>query len=147
MAKRRSINSRAKRVEVSVQQYLWPNTTFAGNSKRPAFEDQDVCGMDYQGDFWWGEVKNYSRETINNLGGTWKALEGALEQANNAIDRNKHVWQQYTEKRPKAFAVLWEKGSRDDNKRLVMLEHIGMLIVIKLTDFKKKFIDYGTELC
>ncbi len=141
MSKRRSINSRAKKAEVNVQQFLWPGSEFAGNAKRPALEDQDLCGQDWKEQWWWGEVKNDSNETIKAKGGVWCDLYDAFCQAEDAIRRNENVWGGYTPTKPIPFAVLWPKNSRKPEQRLVMLEVFGLLVIITLDSFKDKFIN------
>jgi len=148
MAKRTTVGARAKGIERTVQQLLWPGTVFAGHAKRPALEDQDVCGLGCDDWPWWGEVKNYGQATIRDGGGTWAVLEKALEQAGKAILRNVQVWPTDgagLPVRPKPFAVLWPSGSRREDQRLAMCEYAGARVVMPLHQFKRLFVDGPSE--
>ena len=135
MAKRRSIQKRAKGVEVKVQQYLWPDSFFAGNAKRPAHESQDVCGPSSFGEYLWGEVKN------NNIakGGLYSILDGAYEQCVAAIERDSEIC---VNKIPVPFSVIWPVGSRSWGQRLVLFKppDYKLRIILTLEQFKENYI-------
>lgn len=132
MAKRRSIIARAKKAEREVQQYLFPGTTFAGHAKRPALEDEDLRGLDYDGTLWWGECKALEAKTTQGRGGPWAVLEDAYNQCCEAIERNPHEGQV-----PRPFAVLRAKGTQlESPQNLVMYKTRGRIVIIRLTDFK-----------
>ena len=114
MGNKSSVLKRAKRVERKVQQYLWPGSAFTGGAKRPALEREDVRGKDRRGQEWWGEVKNLSQTQIAEHGGPWAVLERALLQVEAAIESQLA--------RARTFAVLWPKGARREDQRLVMFE-------------------------
>lgn len=155
VAKRQSINARAKKVERVVQQFLWEGTKFAGNAKRPALEDEDLRGWDREGYPVYGECKNYSCEAIGKRG-AWVILAEAYQQCQDAIDRNEHDWPKIpsiwgnpagisptplTAVRPWAFSVLWPVGSSKDEQRLVMWEYSGEMVIVPLVMFKIIAID------
>lgn len=157
MAKKQSINARAKSVERKTQQFLWPGTKFAGNAKRPALEDEDLRGDGADGWPLWGEVKNYSCETIGKRG-AWVILAEAYQQCCEAIERNRQDWPKYQKctypndrvdmqhGRPLPFSVLWPVGSSKDEQRLVMYEVMpGERMILTLVQFKRLFIDRTTE--
>lgn len=136
MASRVSIKNRAKAWERKIQQYLWEGSSFAGHAKRPALEDQDVCGLDSVGNLWWGEVKNRSVAYVNQIG-TWTILNKAFEQCEEAIKRNKV--------NATPFAVLCPSNSTIlSPKVLVMLELQDngrtQKCLIPLKTFKERFI-------
>lgn len=144
--------ARAKRVEREVQQYLWPGTRFAGGAKRPALEQCDLRGEDADGWPLWGEVKSYSVATMLSEGGPYAVLAAAYDQAQRAIEANPQDWPYvedyfadvYTlrEARPRPFAVLWPKGARRDDQKLVMYELPGYGVgVITLAEFKARIVD------
>lgn len=142
--------ARAKRVEREVQQYLWPGTRFAGGAKRPALEQCDLRGEDADGWPLWGEVKSYSAATMLQAGGPYAVLAAAYEQAQQAIEANRQDWPfglvggaGFTEQaRPRPFAVLWPKGARRDDQKLVMYELPGYGVgVITLAEFKARIVD------
>lgn len=137
LSKRTNINARAKKIEREVQQYLWPGSCFAGGAKRPALEQEDVRGDDCNGRPLWGEVKNWDAKTIAGEGGHYSVLRKAYNQATGAIESNP---QDYTV-RPKAFSVLWPKGSRKPEQKLAMVEVSGELIVMTLEQFKRTVVD------
>jgi hypothetical protein len=152
--------ARAKAVERTVQQYLWPGTRFAGGAKRPALEQCDLRGEDADGWPLWGEVKSYSVATMLSEGGPYAVLAAAYEQAQRAIEANRQDWPQGHREalgckvaiggpaywnsplRPRPFAVLWPKGSRRDDQKLVMYELPGWGVgVITLAEFKQRIVD------
>ena len=112
MGNKSSVLKRAKGVERKVQQYLWPGSAFIGGAKRPALEREDVRGKDRRGQEWWGEVKNLSQTQIAEHGGPWAVLERALLQVEAAIESELA--------RARAFAVLWPKGAKRGDQKLVM---------------------------
>ena len=142
--------ARAKRVEREVQQYLWPGSRFAGGAKRPALEQCDLRGEDADGWPLWGEVKSYSVATMLSEGGPYAVLAAAYEQAERAIEANPQDWpfevwdggDGWEPARPRPFAVLWPKGSRREDQRLVMYELPGWGVgVITLAEFKQRIVD------
>lgn len=142
--------ARAKRVEREVQQYLWPGSRFAGGAKRPALEQCDLRGEDADGWPLWGEVKSYSAATMLQAGGPYAVLAAAYEQAQRAIEANPQDWPYgligydgvMDPIRPRPFAVLWPKGSRREDQRLVMYELPGWGVgVITLAEFKQRIVD------
>ncbi|MHB8994582.1 MAG: hypothetical protein ACYC63_04955 [Armatimonadota bacterium] len=152
MASRSSINSRAKGVEVLIQQFLWPGSTFAGGAKRPAHEDEDLRGPDK--DWWplWGEAKNYAGIAVGKTG-AYVILSKALDQCLEAVERNQDKWPEVMlEKgglqriRPKVFSALWPVGSRSDQQRLVMWEIEGERMVMTLVQFKRLYIERAEDV-
>lgn len=150
MAKRQTILRRSKAVEREVQQALWPGTVFAGGAKRPALEQCDLRGEDCDGWPLWGEVKNLDAATIASEGGVYAVLSRALEQCETAIEKNRQDWpprllgeEPCGAMRPTSFAVLWPKGSRRPDQRLVMyrLPGWGEPAIITLTEFKRRIVD------
>jgi len=137
VATRSSINARSKDKERKVQQRLWPGSRFAGGAKRPALEDQDLCGRGKDGVLWWGEVKHYTKPTIMQEGGEYAVLCGAFQQCEEAIERNEELW---SPERPRPFAVLWPVGSREDDRILAMCEIGGLRTAMTLRDFQETFI-------
>lgn len=142
----------SKRVEILVQQYLWPGTQFAGNAKRPALEQCDLRGEDRDGRPIWGECKNLSPATVAARG-TWAVLLDAYEQCQAAIESNRQDWpedapvvNQYgvskgRQHRPRAFAVLWPVGSRREDARLVMWDApVVGLCVVPLSEFRRQCV-------
>ena len=142
----------SKRVEVLVQQYLWPGTKFAGNAKRPALEQCDLRGEDRDGNAIWGEVKNLSPATVAARG-LWAVLLDAYEQCQAAIENNQQDWPEDApivnqfgvskgrQHRPRAFSVLWPVGSRREDARLVMYEApVVGLAVVPLAEFRRQVI-------
>jgi len=109
---KRSVLKRAKGVERKVQQYLWPGSAFTGGAKRPALEREDVRGKDRRGQEWWGEVKNLSQTQIAEHGGPWAVLERALLQVEAAMESE--------QANALGFAVLWPKGAKREDQKLVM---------------------------
>lgn len=138
MANRSNINKRAKKHEREVQQYLWPGSKFAGGAKRPALEDEDLRGIDKNGDLWWGECKSKSKEAITVIG-VWKILNDAFDQCLEATIRN--------EEKAKIFSVLRKKGTGiESSQNLVMIEISDIInsikeynekIIMPLSKFKK----------
>ena len=112
MGNKSSVLKRAKGVERKVQQYLWPGSAFTGGAKRPALEREDVRGKDRRGQEWWGEVKNLSQTQIAEHGGPWAVLERALLQVEAAIESE--------QANVLGFAVLWPKGAKRGDQKLVM---------------------------
>jgi len=150
MAKRENIAARAKGVEVKIQQYLWPGSHFAGGAKRPALEQCDLRGEDCDGWPLWGEAKNYDLPTVADKGGVYAVLGKAYAQAERAIAANEQDWPPrelgnsgWGHMRPVPFAVLWIKGSRGGEQRLVMyaLPGWGEPAVITLAEFKRRIVD------
>ena len=147
MTKPANTRNRAKKAEREVQQYLWPGTIFSGHAKRPALEDCDVRGEDRDGWPIWGEVKNYSPATTQSEGGPYMVLLKAYVQSQEAIERNPQDWPGDSSgkwaalgypMRPHSFAVLWPKGSRIDEQRLVMYALPGREepVVMTLAQFR-----------
>lgn len=161
MSTRQTICARAKKTEREVQQFLWPGTRFAAGAKRPALEDCDLRGEDRDGWPLWGEVKNYGAQTIQGEGGAYAVLAKAYAQSQAAIERNPQDWPNGSEElwdflhecwvpapdRPRPFSVLWPKGSRRDDQRLVMYELAGYAepLVMTLAQFKQWVIDAPKE--
>ena len=155
MAKRTSINARAKKAEREVQQYLWPGSRFAGNAKRPALEDQDLCGVDAECGLWWGEVKSYNRETIHQCGGPWAVLEAAWHQCDAAIKRAIEAGTIPANPHVVPFAVLRvTRTSLESVQNLVMVDALDEamcasgthLCVVPLSEFKAACIDRVEEV-
>lgn len=157
MAKRQTTLRRSKNCEISIQQYLWPGTHFSGGAKRPALERCDLRGDDADGWPLWGECKNYDLPTIGDEGGTHAVLSKALVQAEQAIAESPTEWPvgpltripdsvigyHKPVQRPRAFAVLWPKGCRRDDQKLVMyrLPGWGTPAIITLAEFKRRIVD------
>lgn len=153
MSTRQTICARAKKCEREVQQYLWPGTRFAAGAKRPALEDCDLRGEDRDGWPLWGEVKNYGAQTIQSEGGAYSVLAKAYTQSQAAIERNPQDWPEIVgdfgrdRGKPCPFSVLWPKGSRRDDQRLVMYQLAGYAepLVMTLAQFKQWVIDAPKE--
>lgn len=143
MASRSSIKASAKKTEVSIQQYLWPGSVFAGNAKRPALENEDLRGQDYNDLWWWGEAKENSNATILRKGGVLKTLRKAFQQVETAIERDVVVWKDYTKKPPLPFAVLKTKGMHGIGNSLVMFIYHGMEVIITLEAFRDNIIQWN----
>lgn len=145
MAKRGTVIARAKGVERQVQQMLWPGSTFAGGAKRPALEQQDLRGEDRDGRPLWGEVKNYTPETLEAAGGVWRVLEKAYRQCEKAIAAG-----HYEGEKPRAFAVLWVVGAKRQDRKLAMYEWpVAGLAVTTLAKFARLVVGVpeGDEPC
>lgn len=150
MSTPQTIAARAKKAERQVQQYLWPGTKFAGGAKRPALEQCDLRGTDAENWPLWGEVKNYGPATVQAGGGLYSVLLDAYNQSESAIADNPQDWPKCLRGAgvgveamcPHPFAVLWPKGSRRDDQRLVMYALPGWgMAIITLAEFKARIVD------
>lgn len=152
MTTKATICARAKKCEREVQQYLWPGTRFAAGAKRPALEDCDLRGEDLDGWPLWGEVKNYGAAKVQGEGGAYAVLAKAYAQSSAAIERNKQDWPVASsgiravldmQSKPCPFSVLWPKGSRREDQRLVMYALPGRVepVVMTLAQFKAWVVD------
>jgi len=150
MTTRATTCARAKGVERRTQTYLCPG------SKRPWKERHDLYVDDPDGWPMWGEVKGWDWNTILNEGGPYAVLAKAYKQAERAIAENEQDWPlrriearghvAFVSMRPRPFSVLWPKGSRRDDQRLVMYELPGWgLAVITLAEFKQRIVDGRNE--
>ena len=136
MPKRQSIIARAKKAEREVQAFLFPDEKFTAHAKRPALEDEDVRGFDFDGLLHWGEVKAFDHKTVHSEGGPWAVLKAAFEQCMDAIERNPHEGQV-----PRPFSVLRLKGTQIDSpQNLTMYMTGGQLIAIPLTEFRRRVV-------
>jgi hypothetical protein len=155
MAKRSSINARAKKAEREVQQYLWPGSRFAGNAHRPALEDEDLRGPGLDCSYWWGECKSYTQDTLKARGGPWQVLANALDQCVEAVGRAALDGTLNGILPPRSFAVLRVPNtSIESPQNLVIVDALDWpgwpdvddtLCLIPLSVFKAGFIGEQRE--
>ena len=133
MAKRQPILARSKKAEREVQALLFPDTVFTAHAKRPALEDEDVRGLDFDGVLHWGEVKAFDHKTVHGAGGPWAVLEAAFNQCVEAIERNPHEGQI-----PRPFAVLRVRGTSLESTQNLAMYMAGGLVIVPLSQFRRR---------